>query len=84
MNPEACQVTPHNSILAELEQDFLKDKNRPRAAQDGEGLTSKKGVGYSSHWSSKQGLNGALETWEIMSWMNVTEINCWFNFQMLN
>lgn len=53
-------------ILAELEEDFLKDENRPRAAQDGEGLTGKKRVGYPSHGSPEQGLNSTLKTQETM------------------
>lgn len=65
INAWACQIR-QNNILAELKQDFLKDENRPCASQDGEGLTSKKGVGYTSHGSSEQRLNGALETWKII------------------
>lgn len=54
-----------NNILAELKEDFLKDENRPRAAQDGEGLPGKQGVGDPSHGGSEQRLDGALETWNI-------------------
>lgn len=50
------------NLLAELEEDLLKDKNRPCAAQDCQRLTSKKRVGYSSHGRSKQGLNSTLKT----------------------
>lgn len=55
-----------DNLLAELEEDLLKDQNWSCAAQDGEGLTGKQGVGYPSHGGPKQGLNRALKGTETM------------------
>lgn len=52
-------VKSHN-VLAEFEQYFLKDEHGPSAAQDGERLPSKQGIGYPSQRGSKQRLNGTL------------------------
>lgn len=54
------------NLLAELEKDFLEDKNWPRAAQDGEGLAGKKRVGYPRHGGPEQGLDRTLETQESL------------------
>lgn len=56
-------VTSHfkKSVLAEFEQDLFKHQHWARAPQNGEGLPSKQGVGYSSQRGTKQGLNCTLE-----------------------
>lgn len=46
--------------LAELEEDFLKDENRPGAAEDGEGLPGEEGVRYPRHGGPEQGLDSTL------------------------
>lgn len=51
--------------LAEFEEDFLKDQDRSRAAQDSEGLPSKQRISYTRHRGSKQRLYCTLrEKWE--------------------
>lgn len=45
---------------AELEEDLLKDQNWTGAAQDGERLTSKQGVGHARHGRPEQRLYGTL------------------------
>lgn len=47
-------------ILAEFEQYLFKHKHWPCAAQDGEGLPGKQGIGYSSQRGSEQRLNCTL------------------------
>lgn len=46
--------------LADFEEDFLKHQNRAGAAQDGERLTRKHGVGHARHGRPEQRLDGAL------------------------
>lgn len=48
-------------ILAELEEDLLKNQHRACATQNGERLTRKQRVGHSSHGGAKQGFDGALK-----------------------
>lgn len=69
-----------DNLLAELKEDFLKDEDRPGAAQDGEGLTGKNRVGYSCHRRPEQWLNRTLGTqgekssgWATMSLLSVTQ-----------
>ena len=59
MSPTHAYKNPN--LLAEFEEDLLKHQHRPCAAQDGERLSSKQGVGHACHGSSKQGLNRTLE-----------------------
>lgn len=62
---QQCGEKNKDNLLAELKEDFLKDKNRPCAAQDGERLTGKEGVRYASHGGPEQGLDSTLETKEM-------------------
>lgn len=51
-----------DDVLAEFEQYLLKYKHRTRAAQDGEGLPGKQGIGDSSQRGSEQRLDRTLES----------------------
>jgi len=69
-------IVKEDNLLAELEEDFLKDKNGPGAAQDGEGLTGKNRVGYSSHGSPEQGLDSTLRTRGTKKCFGSTALSC--------